>query len=202
MPGIRKQEIVQRLESAIRECNAVIHRSELAPGNLLPWMADLEFPSHLRRRYRSYVWTIGHGGKSRPPYEYRIQTKLKDSPALLFGESATTLLLGYYHASLDVSGKAVGNNPSPDMEVIVAWDPLMHLRLGSSSSCQVPFGLLDKSRVIGVAEEQRRLANGDVEKVIAMRPDYLSQYLAVASGGHQFVDVKAIETFRFSTARL
>ena len=146
-------------------------------------------------------WTIGHGGRSRSPNEYRIQTKLDDSPEFIFGESATTVLLGYYHASLDVSGKAIGNSPSSDMEIVVAWNPLMHLRLGASSSCQVPFELLDRSRLLGVAEGQRELANGELENVIAMRPEYFAQYLAVASGGHQFVDVEAIEAYRFSTVR-
>ena len=198
MPGIRKQSIVARLEEAIRGCNTVIHHSNLAPERRLPWTIDLEFPNNIRRQYRSYVWTIGHGGKSRSPNEYRIQTKLDDSPVFIFGESATTILLGYYHASLDGSGKAVGNKPPSDMEIVVAWDPLLHFRLGASSSCQVPFELLDKSRLFGVAQARRELASGEVENVIAMRPEYFSQYLAVASGGHQFATVETIESFRFS----
>ena len=198
MPGIRKQHIVDRLEAVIRGCNAVIHHSHLAPGHRLPWTIDLEFPNRIRRQYRSYVWTIGHGGKSRSPNEYRIQTKLGDSPEFIFGESATTVLLGYYHARLDVIRKTVGNSPPPDMEIVVAWDPLLHFRLGASSSCQVPFELLDKSRLLGVAQAQRELPSGEVENVIAMRPEYFSQYLAVASGGHQFANIETIESFRFS----
>ena len=198
MPGIRKQHIVDRLEAVIRRGDALIHHSHLSPGHRLPWTIDLEFPNKIRRQYRSYVWTIGHGGKSRSPNEYRIQTKLGDSPEFTFGESATTILLGYYHASLDGTGKAIGNSPPSDMEIVVAWDPLLHFRLGASSSCQVPFELLDKSRLLGVAQVRRQLAGGDVENVIAMRPEYFTQYLAVASGGHQFANVETIESFRFS----
>ena len=198
MPGIGKQSIVDRLEAAIRGHNTIIHHSHLAPGRRLPWTIDLEFTNNIRRQYRSYVCTIGHGGKSRSPNEYRIRTKLDDSPVFIFGESATTILLGYYHARLDASSKAVGNNPPSDMEIVVAWNPLFHFRLGASSSCQVPFELLDKARLFGVAQAQRELASGDVENVIGMRPEYLSQYLAIASGGHQFANVEAIESFRFS----
>ena len=198
MHGLRKRDIVSRLESTIRNSNSVIHDSNLASGNRLPWTADLEFPNRLRRKYRIYVWTVCHGGKSRSPNEYRIQTKLNDSHEFAFGNSATTVLLGYYHADLDAGGKAVGNRPTDGMEIVVSWDPLMHFNLGASSSCQVPFDLLERSRRAGVAAGERRLISGEVENIIAMRPEYLPQYLAAASGGHRFANVEAIETFRFT----
>ena len=198
MPGIRKTDLVKRLESMLHVSNAVVHDSCLAKHGRLPWTVEVEFPNRIRRRYRCYVWTVGHGGKTRSPNEYRIQTKLDANPEFAFGESATTILLGYYHSEFDKSGRAVGNLPPKDMEVLVTWDPLKHFKLGASSSCQVPYSLLESSHFAGVAQRERRLSHGDTENVIAMKPEYLSPYLAVASGGHQFASIEAIESFRFA----
>ena len=176
----------------MQSTSATLHYSSLEERDQLPWHLDVEFPNHVRRRYRVYVWTVGHGGRTRSLKEYRIQTKLERTSELVFGREEITLLLGYYHAKLDSSGKAVGNNPPDDMEVIVAWDPLMHFKLGASSSCQVSFDLLEKSRRVGVAEVRRELSEGNVENVIAMRPEFFARYVLAAKSGHKSADIDSI----------
>lgn len=119
--------------------------------------------------------------------EYRIQTKLGTQRRLSF-DHGTTILLGYYLESADKVGKEVGNVPPDGMEVFVAWDPAAHLRLGSSSSCQVPFDLLRKGFDWGVAANSRRLSDGSEETIVTLRPEFLGDYLQAASGGHHKVD--------------
>jgi len=140
----------------------------------------------LTRTYLVYVWTIGHGGKSRTQDEYRIQAKLPVGRDLTVG-GGTTLLLGYYHEEADRAGRELGNTPNDGMEIFVAWDASKHLRVGTSSSCQVPFGLMDDARLVGSAWLDRRIAHGERETVIALRPEMLAKYLSLASGGHTFV---------------
>ncbi len=142
--------------------------------------------SGARRRYRFYVWTVGHGGLARPKNEYRIQTKLKVEASLQFG-SGTTVLIGYYRRDVDIAGIKAGNEPPRDMEVFVAWDPVKHLRPGASSSCQVPFSTMYEAYLVGLSASQRKLADGSAELVLSFRPEYLAPYLLLAAHGHESV---------------
>jgi len=152
----------------------------------LPWACVVEFPSGISRRYSMYFWTVSHGGRARPVTEYRIQVKLKDRRSLDFGKG-TTLLLGYYTRTSDWVGRDLGNHPPVDMEIFVAWDPIHHLALGASSSCQVSYDLMFKAYIEGVGESERRCADGSVETVFAFRPELLPRYLREAAGGHNRV---------------
>ena len=163
----------------------------MGTGADLPWWCHLQFGDGSQREYGVYFWTVSHGGKTRSVDEYRIQTKLKTDRQLRVG-SGTIILLGYYHASVDRSGRAVGNHPPDGMEVFVAWDALHHLRLGASSSCQVPFPLMYDAYLKGKACITRRLDPHAKESIFAFRPQYLASYLRMVSGGHDRVSVDAL----------
>jgi hypothetical protein len=139
-----------------------------------------------------YFWTVSHGGRARPLKEYRIQVKLKDRRSLDFG-NGTTLLLGYYTRGNDHVGRDLGNDPPADMEVFVAWDPIQHLALGASSSCQVPYDLMFKAYLEGLSESERRCADGSLEEVFAFRPELLPRYLREAAGGHNRVTLTGLQ---------
>src|SRR5438445_404714 len=62
----------------------------------LPLELEFDVTQAQRRRYQVFIWTIGHGGRTRSLHEYRIQTKLKAGRRLEF-RGGTPLLLGYYH---------------------------------------------------------------------------------------------------------
>jgi len=187
MPGLSKTALADRLAKGLFQGGARMGRAEFSgPRGHLPWLITVESAERSPRDYRVYMWTIGHGGRTRSQDEYRIQTMLPDKRTLEFGRG-TTVLLGYYDERVDRSGRAAGNQPPAGMEVVVAWDAVQHLRVGASSSCQVPFTLMENAYFNGVAARARRLAEDEVEQVIAMQLDYLAGYLLEAAGGHGFV---------------
>ncbi len=102
-------------------------------------------------------------------------------------EPGPRFLLGLYDGSLDEAGKRIGHQIANDMQVVVAWDPVLHISLGASSSCQVPIEQLMSAHLIGVASRTRRVRD-DLETVIALRPEYLASYFMEAAGGHDAVD--------------
>jgi len=184
MPGVKKSAIARRISEALSAggCEVLVE-GLVGPKGDLPWQCEAVFPDGSRRTFRLYFWTISHGGRTRSQDEYRIQAKLKTARRLEFG-LGTTLLLGYYLESEDRVGRAEGNSPTKGMEVFVAWDPLQHLRVGASSSCQVRFDLLHQAYLHGIAMADRRIADGVLEQVVAVRPEHLWRYLRSAAGGH------------------
>lgn len=188
MPGLKKVEIANRIIRFLVQSNVRVHSAEFSGVNKdLPWRVLLEFTNHVVRKYEIYMWTISHGGRTRSKDEYRIQIMLKDGVHRLDFGFGTTLLLGYYDECSDYVGRSVGNLPAPGMEIIVAWDPIQHLHVGASSSCQVQFDILEEAYRKGVAIRKRLLSQGESEQVIAMRPQYFASYLAEASGGHHLL---------------
>lgn len=203
MAGLRKPRIAARISAALEESGVSVEEASFAGSGeeLLPWNCLLRFSGAIRRRFSMYFWTIGHGGRSRSQTEYRIQTKLGSQRRLSF-QHGTTILLGYYVDSEDKVGKEVGNDPPTGMEVFAAWNPVGHLRLGSSSSCQVPFAALKEAHEWGAAVTERRIAGGQPEAVLCMKPEHLDVYLRMASGGHEgvktddFLQAVALERVR------
>ena len=193
MPGLKKPEIANRLTRFLVQSNVNIHSAEFSGVNKdLPWRVLIEFQTHTVRKYEIYMWTISHGGRTRSKDEYRIQIILEDGANRLDFGFGTTLLLGYYDERSDSVGRSVGNMPTPSMEIIVAWDPIRHLRVGASSSCQVQFDILEEAYRKGVATRKRSLSQGESEQIIALRPEYFASYLAEVSGGHHLLVPEAI----------
>lgn len=192
MPGIRKTEIAARLAGVLRENAFRVVSSGMSGSRRseLPWMCTVESGARVRG-FRCYFWTVTHGGNHRSSSEYRIQTMLStDERRLAFG-AGTTLLLGYYRASLDAAAERLEHSVPGDMEVLVAWDPTLHIRLGYSSSCQVPWEQLLAAYVDGVSATTRAVTGG-TEQVIAMRLEYFPSYLLEAAGGHDEVDARCL----------
>lgn len=194
MPGIRKTVIAERVLSLLngQGCSALA-LGFLGFNNDLPWACGVTFADGRQRRYNIYFWTVSHGGKRRPEQEYRIQMKLKADRSLRF-EPGTTLLIGYYHNAHDLAGSSTSPTLQPEIEVFVAWDPIHHLAVAGSSSCQVSYDLIQQGYIDGVAASNRRCHDGAVEMVIAFRPELLCRYLKEAAGGHNCVTAHALRT--------
>lgn len=196
MSGLRKAALVDRLCAYLEEQDCTIDRAELSgDGGDLPCRLDVTFPQGSKRRYNLYCWTVGHGGRSRSAIEYRIQVKLGKGRQLKF-KDASSVLLGYYDVDQDHVGKEMGNRPERDMRVLSAWDPVRHIEVGVSSSCQITFPILHQAYLVGADEKKRRCADGVIETAIAFRPEYLSRYLYLVSSGHEAVT--AAKLLRFS----
>lgn len=190
MPGLRKIAIAEKVYDALRNAKcSVVTAGLVGEDGDLPWECKVTFPDRSSRLYRIYFWTVSHGGRGRSQSEYRVQAKLKTARKLNFA-SGTTLLLGYYDSQQDQVGRDLGNSPAEDMELFVAWDPLQHLQVGASSSCQVPFPLLQDAYLNGSAVGDRRTSGGSSELVIVVRPELLWKYFVLAAGGHNSVDSK------------
>ena len=192
MAGLRKYHIAARISRVLSDAGCWVRDATFvgAAGDL-PWRCTVSFPDGASRQYSLYFWTISHGGRTRAHNEYRIQAKLKQSRSL-DSMGGTTLLMGYYSAGHDRIGRDEGNLPFADMEVFVAWDPLQHLRVGASSSCQVAFEVLERAFLNGFACAERRNSGGDRELVVGVRSELLCQYLRAAAGGHNLLDLTRI----------
>jgi hypothetical protein len=182
-----KVELRDRIAELLSTQGATVKKAELiGPKNDLPCDIELGLAEGMDRRYRVFVWSVAHGGKSRAQGEYRIQTKLKAERRLSVQEG-TLLLLGYYDEAIDIAGRECGNSPPLGMKVFVAWNPVNHLRVGKSSSCQVSFDILLEAHLHGVAVAERTLSGGLTECVFAFRPSRLLRYFDQAAGGHDLV---------------
>jgi hypothetical protein len=192
MSGLRKSEIVARIEQIILDHGCSLLSSSLTAGTgSLPWKCTILFPDKSRRSFSIYVWTISHGGRTRSLTEYRIQAKLGRARSLSF-RAGTTLLLGYYSRAADAEVREGVFSSPVEMEVLVAWDPLQHLHVGASSSCQVSFDLMLNGYLNGVASTRRQMRDGSSELIIAAGADYFCAYLRAAAGGHNAVDTSSL----------
>jgi Methylase-associated X1 len=191
VPGLRKRDIARRLTSFLELGDGRVIDASF-DGARLPWMCTVEASGH-SRVFRCYFWTVTHGGKHRADSEYRIQTLLTSADRRLAFGAGTTLLLGLYDAASDLAGRDLGHQIPEGMTVIVAWDPIKHIKLGASSSCQVPLDQLISAHLDGVAERTRGVRDEQTETVIAFRPEYLASYILQAAGGHDTVDVARLK---------
>lgn len=111
---------------------------------------------------RVFIWRIEHGGATRSPNEYRVQTTRPRAQPLLAAGNRQTLLLGH-HEQLDV---------------FAAWDVHKHPNPRRSSSLQVSLETLQDARESGFASQLRQIRTGS-ELVMAFRPDAVETYLEV-----------------------
>jgi restriction-modification system family protein len=193
VPGLRKTDLCLRVKQALESGDIqVSEASFVGAGDDLPWRCEVRIRGYIRRTFLIYIWTIGHGGRSRPADEYRIQAKLKTGRDLRFRDGVT-VVLGYYRADLDSIGRGMGNNSPSDMEVFVAWDSSHHSIVGASSSCQVRFALLYEAYLKGAAVTERRTRGGSVECVFALRPERVPLYFEEVLGGHSSVSIDRLQ---------
>ena len=194
MAGLTKPALARLVERHLAGSHVALVSATFAypAAPLLPWLCHARISDYGERNFAIYFWTIGHGGRTRAQDEYRIQTKLERGDRRLAFDRGTTLLLGYYRSDLDTSGRSVGNNAPNEMEVFAAWDALPRLRLGYSSSCQVPFSTLLRAHQVGFGSCVRSLPGGVVETVIAVPPRHLDLYMEHASLGHQNIDLQSL----------
>lgn len=154
---LEKDELVDVVLDALATAGFKVQRDKEHPFYVL-----VDVPGR-QEKLVIHIWNITHGGKSRAADEYRIQITGVDK--LLFKEGYKTLLLGI--ARLD------------DIHpIVVAFDPDEHANFGSSPSIQVGEETLKAALDRGVAFEEKTLATGNAEMVIAFRPDLIPQYLS------------------------
>ena len=162
------------------ECPHEVLDSGFANGKeSLPFLLTVRFEGGKIQSFDVYLWTICHGGRTRNPNEYRIQLKLEHGNKLE-RVGGVPLLLGYYEVP-----SAAGGVPHAG-SAFVAWDPLRHLRLGRSSSCQVPLIVIQRAIDRGVELFERPVPSGK-ETILAFRTGRLPAYLRLASAGHNSV---------------
>jgi hypothetical protein len=198
MSGLKKAELLTRIRAYVEQQGCKIDRAELSgEGGGLPCLLDVTFPQGNTRRYNLYFWTMGHGGRSRSASEYRVQVKLGKGRQIKF-KNATSVLLGYYDVDQDHAGRAIGNTPEPDMRILTAWDPVRHIEVGVSSSCQITFPVLQQAYLVGADKKERRCSDGVIETALAFRPEYLARYLYLMSSGHDTVTPEKLLKYSFS----
>ena len=109
-----------------------------------------------RYTLRVYIWTITHGGKSRPLDEYRIQPTSTNQFAPETG--GKTLILGWW----------------PQAEVFAGFDLRRHSGpLGSSPSFQIGEAALRHAAIFGFAPYRKQSG----ELAIAFQPEFLGTYV-------------------------
>jgi len=150
-----RTERIERLVQGIEE----------GGGTVAPGFAPEAQPMQVRidgESYRVFSWEITHGGKSRHPDEYRVQTT-RPGQAPFLDPAERTLLIGYHD----------------DLDVFAAWDVRMHPNPSTSSSLQVRMPVLRKAAAEGFASMQRPIGD-EIEVVVAFRPEAAVAYLKMA----------------------
>jgi len=188
VPGRRKKWIGQRILEVLGSSPHRVTRIGERKADRLPLTLEISFSTGQRRSFDLYFWTISHGGASRSAEEFRIQVKFPQDGQQLRRTGGTVLLLGYYNSA--DSGPHAGV-PWSNGEAFVAWDPLMHLRVGKSASCQVNYPVLKAALLMGVGVQRRRCSMG-IETVFAMRSERLPAYMRLARAGHNAVAVEEL----------
>jgi putative restriction endonuclease len=153
----QKSKLVDQIVASARLCGGtaiVLNREH-------PVLISFSFGER-RLKALFYIWQITHGGgQHRPAHEQRIQ--ITGVPGRFLNvPGATTFIFGW----------------SPTYEVFAAWEYSRHADTDfahrSSPSMQVPQTALIQAQSSGLAYAQNQYA----ETVVAIRPDYLSAYLA------------------------
>jgi hypothetical protein len=186
MPGLRKQALAEIIRTSLMLAGAHVSRGDFRRPAELPWDCEIQFRDGVTRKYGLFFWSVSHGGRTRSRDEFRVQAKLKQG-RMLDTTGGTPILLGFFAARHVLQGGAALGPIPVDMTVYVAWDPLLHLYLGKSSSCQVPWSVLGKAYVDGVATTTRQLVSGETERIVACREECLAGYLRAAAGGHNVI---------------
>jgi len=182
-----KKWIANRILDIVRESSHAVIEGGLAHPGHLPLTLDIRFNTGQRRSFDLYFWTVSHGGASRSEGEFRIQITFPRHGQTIRRDRGTVLLLGYHGPMAAVTDDPTASLGTPGSgDVFVAWDPLMHLRVGKSVSVQVPGEVLREAQVRGVYAHFRKCVAG-VETVVAMRSARLPAYLRLASAGHSSV---------------
>jgi hypothetical protein len=137
-----------------------------------PLLVDLGYPHP--PRLRVYLYSLVHGVGERSRREYKVVLRVPGQPADQYGSfdhsgDRFTVLAGY----------------DGDLDVFVLWDAALHLRFKNGGNLQVRDEVVRTAAAIGVAEQVRRLGNGNRELVLACQSHTLAEALAarVASTG-------------------
>ncbi len=122
-----------------------------------------------------YIWNISQGGKTRNPYEYRIQMK---GGSLVVGEDFKTILLGWFDSE----------------QIFVAFNAYKHQTFGYSPSVQVPKQTMDEAANKGIATHTKKLniVRGQ-EIVIAFRPEFIIEYIDILFPQYHAAKLMSIE---------
>jgi len=159
MPGLRKPVLHARIIEALGD--AV---EDHGPVDQVPFTLRAE--GLLAMAVFAFTVTDPPGG--RDVDELKIQLIVpgqgrRERGTLTHDDQATFLiLLGY----------------SPHYDVFVLWDAYRHRQFAYSKNCQVRLATMTDARLTGLGSQPRTLGDGQVETILAARPDHLHQALA------------------------
>lgn len=121
--------------------------------NTKPLCVDLVLP--LPPRLRVYMYSLIVGGPGRP-FEYKVVVRVP-------GQA-----VGAYD-SFDHSGDrlAVLVAYREDLDVFVLWDASLHARFKNGGNMQIREDVVHQAAARGRADQDRRLASGATERIIA-----------------------------------
>jgi putative restriction endonuclease len=165
MPRLTKSQLFERVERAITDSGWNILYLSPQTGNPRRFQIHKGEESY---RLRIYIWNMTHGGgRARPHDEFRIQiTGINKFEAEVGG---TTLILGWWD----------------EIGVLAAFDFHKHAgRLGYSPSIQIREEFLRRAYRDGLAPCDK----GNKEIAIAVRPDFLVEYIRHSESLHGFGD--------------
>lgn len=129
-----------------------------------PLCVDLALP--LPPRLRIYMYSLVEGGPGRP-FEYKVIVRVPGQEAGKYG-------------SFDHSGNrlAVLMAYRADLDVFVLWDASLHARVMYAGNVQVREEVVHRAAACGRDDQDRRLASGVIERIIACQSRTLGQALA------------------------
>lgn len=191
MARLTKEVLRARVVAALDQSGWTVTRV----GNGHPFEMTARMPDGEDHQLRVYAWNISHGGATRSPDEFRIQ--ITGVAALEIDEGHETVLLG------------IDEEEDRRETTLIAYDPRLHATFGSSPSIQVHRQTIDQGSRDGFAFEQKELADGNAEVVVAMRSENFGQYISnilpeYHQGGRstQIAEAQQIETISFDQPQL
>lgn len=169
MSRLNKRELIDRFVKAVRSKGWNI--LYLSKSGSHP--ADLQiFSEEESYKVRLYIWNITHGGKTRAEDEYRIQ--ITGTNQFIPIPGGKVLIMGWWE----------------DVGVFAGFDYSRHSGiLGASPSFQIRRNYLEQAYRNGFSVCDK----GNRELAIAIRPDFLVDYVKNLEDIHRFGDVPNAE---------
>lgn len=129
-----------------------------------PIAVDLALP--LPPTLRVYMYSLVDGGTQRPN-EYKAvlrvaHQRVGEYASFEHGDGRMTILVAY----------------RPDLDVFILWDASLHGRFKNGGNIQVRDRVVHEAAATGWAMQNRTLAGGVIESVIACRPSELGRALS------------------------
>lgn len=170
MPKLKKTNLLQVVENAIRECGWHFHQIDPVATHPFRLKVSNEEESI---NIRVYIWNLSHGGGAkRPKHEYRIQ--VTGINRFERDKNEKSLILGWWE----------------DQHIFAGFDYSKHTsKLGFSPSMQISEDTLLEASIGGIKSQEK--TNGEI--VVAFRPDYFIDYVLNLENYHSISKYEIID---------